>query len=562
MRGRELIFRRETSAFEGAREHIFKHALLRDVTYESVLKRDRRRYHGLVAEWLLAHAGERAREVMGLIADHLDLAGEQDRARHFLRQAGQEAAAAYANEEALRYFDRALAATSEAELAERYGLLLAREQVYDLLGQRAAQTADLEALAALATALRDPHRQAEVAIRQANYAENIGEYEAAIAAAKLAVGLAQATGNLEQEAAAYLSWGRALWRQARFEQATPKIRLALASARAAGQPQLVANVLRQLGVTETEYTKDLEAARRYYEECLTVYRGIGDRKGECMTLNNLGVIDSRLWEIDRGTRYFEAALALARELGFRSVESLVLSNAGVMQLEQGAFYRAQTYFEQSAVIHRDVANRRIEVAVYMYRVTIALFEENYQEAKAIAEEGMALARAEHEKSEAGLSNLRGLALIGLEQWAQARGAFGQSLGISQSLENTVFVDPNEGFLYRYGMARLHLALGELAEASLHVAWILDELRDKQNLEVRFGLLLLFVLDALLTCYKVLRTLNDPRAQSVLDTAHALAQRLAMRMPTPEKREQFLRNFPSHREIMELHGSLRARGDNR
>ena len=42
LRRKELIYRREASAFAGAREYIFKHALLRDVTYESVLKRERR----------------------------------------------------------------------------------------------------------------------------------------------------------------------------------------------------------------------------------------------------------------------------------------------------------------------------------------------------------------------------------------------------------------------------------------------------------------------------------------------------------------------------------------
>ncbi len=38
LRGREMVFQRETSAFADAREYLFKHALLREVTYESVLE--------------------------------------------------------------------------------------------------------------------------------------------------------------------------------------------------------------------------------------------------------------------------------------------------------------------------------------------------------------------------------------------------------------------------------------------------------------------------------------------------------------------------------------------
>ncbi len=68
VRDRELIFRRERSAFAGAEEYIFKHALLRDVTYETVLLKLRRVYHRQVARWLEFAAGKRIGEYLGLIA--------------------------------------------------------------------------------------------------------------------------------------------------------------------------------------------------------------------------------------------------------------------------------------------------------------------------------------------------------------------------------------------------------------------------------------------------------------------------------------------------------------
>jgi class 3 adenylate cyclase len=49
---RELVFRHERSAFAGVAEYVFKHAVLRDVTYETVLLKRRRVYHRQVAEWL------------------------------------------------------------------------------------------------------------------------------------------------------------------------------------------------------------------------------------------------------------------------------------------------------------------------------------------------------------------------------------------------------------------------------------------------------------------------------------------------------------------------------
>ncbi len=108
LRSRELVFRRETSAFANAHEHIFKHALLREVVYESVLKSVRRTYHALVADWLINHIGDREGEFIGQIANHLYLAQELEKAFLYLQKAGEVAAGRFANEEAISFFSRAL----------------------------------------------------------------------------------------------------------------------------------------------------------------------------------------------------------------------------------------------------------------------------------------------------------------------------------------------------------------------------------------------------------------------------------------------------------------------
>ena len=108
LRGKELLYQRQLSSFADAQEYVFKHAVLREVTYESVLKRQRQRYHELVAEWLMEHSRERLGEVTGLIADHLTLAKKWDEALVYLKQAGEEAARKYANKEAIALFSKYL----------------------------------------------------------------------------------------------------------------------------------------------------------------------------------------------------------------------------------------------------------------------------------------------------------------------------------------------------------------------------------------------------------------------------------------------------------------------
>ncbi len=108
LRSRELIFRRENSSIAGAREYLFKHEVLRDVTYESIPLRMRRVYHDLVAEWLMEHSEERAGEYAGQIAEHLELAGRKEEAINCLLQAADQAASRFANSEAIRYYNRGL----------------------------------------------------------------------------------------------------------------------------------------------------------------------------------------------------------------------------------------------------------------------------------------------------------------------------------------------------------------------------------------------------------------------------------------------------------------------
>jgi ABC-type oligopeptide transport system substrate-binding subunit len=113
LRGREMVFQRETTSIAGAQEYIFKHAVLREVTYRSLLKRLRRVYHGLVADWLTEQGGERAGEYTGLIADHLELAGRTGEAIKYLLQAGDRARSLYAHQEAISAYQRALALLKE-----------------------------------------------------------------------------------------------------------------------------------------------------------------------------------------------------------------------------------------------------------------------------------------------------------------------------------------------------------------------------------------------------------------------------------------------------------------
>ncbi len=102
---REMIYLQPSSGFSNLAEYSFKHAVLRDVTYESVLIRDRKKYHAMVADWLIEKSSEQAVDVSGLIAGHLENAGRLEKAFNYLKRAAASAVSNYANNEAGDFFN-------------------------------------------------------------------------------------------------------------------------------------------------------------------------------------------------------------------------------------------------------------------------------------------------------------------------------------------------------------------------------------------------------------------------------------------------------------------------
>jgi DNA-binding SARP family transcriptional activator/regulation of enolase protein 1 (concanavalin A-like superfamily) len=100
------------------REYIFEHVLTQEAAYEGLLKGERRTHHREAAEALERLYAERVEEQLGLLAHHWERAKVPERAVEFLLRAGEQARLAYANEEAIDYYRRALALLEDTPLGE------------------------------------------------------------------------------------------------------------------------------------------------------------------------------------------------------------------------------------------------------------------------------------------------------------------------------------------------------------------------------------------------------------------------------------------------------------
>jgi class 3 adenylate cyclase len=141
----------------------FKHALIQEAAYESVLKSVRRRSHQRIAQVLETQFAKTAATAPALLAYHA-LRGELwDRALAYFRQAGEQAVACSAHREAVAAFEQALMAVqhlpdSRHTREQAIDLRLALRQALRPLGDFRRILAYLREAETLATALDDPHR--------------------------------------------------------------------------------------------------------------------------------------------------------------------------------------------------------------------------------------------------------------------------------------------------------------------------------------------------------------------------------------------------------------------
>ncbi|MCK4901075.1 MAG: hypothetical protein KAS38_20000, partial [Anaerolineales bacterium] len=174
---RELIYPHPTPIIKGTYEFTFKNSLLRDVAYETVLKRVRQAYHAQVADWLVEalQANGRVDEYSAVIAEHYALSGETMPAADWYTRAGERAKAQGTPLEARRFFDRALEYISPSDRERRWRALLGRDEVLGLLGESEARQQDDEALITLAREMKDDNRLAEAYYRQGYYVNISGD---------------------------------------------------------------------------------------------------------------------------------------------------------------------------------------------------------------------------------------------------------------------------------------------------------------------------------------------------------------------------------------------------
>jgi class 3 adenylate cyclase/tetratricopeptide (TPR) repeat protein len=346
-----LVHERAASSLEGERELIFHHVLTRDVAYAGIPHGRRADAHAVVGVWAEEVMGGRLDEFSEILAHHFGLAGDRERTARYALLAGSRQSRVFAAEQAIEWFDRALVAVPDGDVAVGAEISLGRGRALEQLGR---------------------------------YTEAQTDYERA------SVGSSGA-GDAVLEARCLAALAHVLWLLDRYDEGDALLPVALARARAVGAADIEARLLYTAGTIRFGRAEFTEALG-FHEEALRVATESGDREGQALAHHGLCESYFFLASFERSLEHGQRADSLLRELGQKP---MVAHNAYMVSWALWSLGRASeglAVVESSIAGSREIGNRRDEAFALYSRAEILLSLGRMGEALADAELGLSIFR--------------------------------------------------------------------------------------------------------------------------------------------------------------------------
>ncbi len=387
------------SDFEGTTQRQFDHHLLHQVTYDTLLKSERRLGHAAVARWLTARTQGRGAEFLAMTGEHAERAGETALAIDCFEQAGKEAQSRFANSMAASCIRRALALLGESDPARRFHLLDRLKNMADMVGDRAAQEAAIEELAALLERHPDDARLASLCLSRALLADRRSDAAASQSHARQAFDLAERCGDAQTAALAQgqlamleraleaplrvlahldvgLAWARrveseharvhteaqlmTLWAMAsaqlcRFEEARETLSRVLARADSLALPRLQLSALSTLAETASLQGRWDEVAN-WAERMRGLAHAVGAARSLADAHASLALVAEAQDDHVMAIGWNEQALATMHSIGNRRLEAPLLQRLGACQLELGEVAGAKHRLNQAQALCTDLGD--------------------------------------------------------------------------------------------------------------------------------------------------------------------------------------------------------------
>ncbi len=340
----------------------FSHEKFRTLVYDETSLARRRLLHRRVADALAGRARTPpdAGALAGQIAHHYRQAGQDAVAAAYFVAAGEHARSLYANLEALRDFQAALALghPESAGLHEAIGDLQALSGAYG----------DALASYETAAALSQHHALARLEHKLGQVHHRRGEWDLAERSFEAAETAFRDGQSPTESAQLYADWSLMAHHRGRSRQARALAEKALLLAEQTADDRALAqahNVLGILGGARGETV----VARRHLERSVALAEKLDDPGARAAALNNLALACGAGGEIERAMDLTEAALALTAARGDRHRQAALHNNLADLLHAAGRSEEALAHVKEAVTIYAEIGVEAGAVQPHIWKLT-------------------------------------------------------------------------------------------------------------------------------------------------------------------------------------------------
>ena len=388
---RDMIVRASAPAITGGRAYLFRHTVLREVTYESILLRDRPGYHLQAVRWLESQMDGRAAEYAAPIAQHYEQAGRSADAARLYEQAADRAAEQFRLLAAIDYYRKSLDLLKELPqyLEARLGVLARLGQ---LLQQRGRLMEALDTYRMMHDGAElDGNLLGQARARNAQAAIYIelDEQQTASIAATEAEQLARLTGADPELARARLLQSEAAGRLGDGATAQHVLEQVLGAELAAAMPQTTARALALLAT----YAPDPRAGDHAVEELRALVEeleGDGQEGDGAYAVRCAGEALLARNQPHEALEHFERALARQRAAGDTRATAELLQLAGMAACRMGNPIDAIQFLEEAEALAESTGYRYLRLGCRLAVGESLLSLERYAAAEATLRQVIAM----------------------------------------------------------------------------------------------------------------------------------------------------------------------------
>ena len=384
----ELVQREFILPVEGTydTDYTFRHIMMSDAIYGTMLRKERNKLHGQVAETIELLFSDHLDEQVELLANHYRWSPNLDKALHYLCLAGQKAERNQLNEQARAHYKAALDILPLVQHSSYQAY-----QVYQGLGdadvfvgeypqarkyyqkaiQLLADDAPQQYIGELSTLLR----------KSARTHERQGDYDQALVYLSRAGKILQNSEKALPVEQAEI-WNDIAWihfRRGNFTETEGLLKQALDLVISTDASAVIASIYNRLG--GVAYNQgDWEKAAASLRKSIAIRESIRDLSGLATSFNNLGLLEIELGQLNSALEHLTRSYELKKRQGQSEGIAMALNNLGWLQIQRGEFEAAKQALDESLNLTRQIGYSSLEGEVLKNLGELSLSMQDWQEA--------------------------------------------------------------------------------------------------------------------------------------------------------------------------------------